>query len=184
MRARRVVVATAALTVALVAGVVQATAASAAPYCGIRWGSLAKSSLEATSAPIVGARAGKHECFDRLVVDLGGKPAAGYRVSYVDRFVQDGSGDELAVSGGAILRVDVLAPTYDESGRLTVPWRAGNRIAGVNGFRTFRDVVDGGSFEGQTAIGLGVRARLPFRVFTLAGPGEGSRLVVDVAHQW
>jgi hypothetical protein len=29
-----------------------------------------------------------------------------------------------------------------------------------------------------------VRARLPFRVFTLAGQGEGSRLVIDVAHQW
>ena len=39
-----------------------------------------------------------------------------------------------------------------------------------------------GSFEGQTTIGLGVRARLPFRVFVLAGPGSGSRLVVDVAH--
>jgi hypothetical protein len=33
-------------------------------------------------------------------------------------------------------------------------------------------------------VGLGVRARLPFRVFKLDGPGEGSRLVIDVAHQW
>jgi len=29
-----------------------------------------------------------------------------------------------------------------------------------------------------------VRARLPFRVFVLAGPGNGSRLVIDVAHRW
>jgi len=29
-----------------------------------------------------------------------------------------------------------------------------------------------------------VRARLPFRVLTLDGPGSGSRLVVDVAHYW
>ena len=29
-----------------------------------------------------------------------------------------------------------------------------------------------GSFEGQTTLGVGVRARLPFRVFTLAGPGS------------
>ncbi len=41
-----------------------------------------------------------------------------------------------------------------------------------------------GSFEGQTTLGLGVRARLPFRAFVLAGPGDGSRLVVDVAHRW
>jgi hypothetical protein len=49
---------------------------------------------------------------------------------------------------------------------------------------TFRQVVFDGTFEGQTQIGLGVRARLPFRVFTLAGPGGGSRLVIDVAHRW
>ena len=41
-----------------------------------------------------------------------------------------------------------------------------------------------GSFEGRTSLGLGVRARLPFRVFSLAGPGDGSRVVIDVAHRW
>lgn len=41
-----------------------------------------------------------------------------------------------------------------------------------------------GTFEGYTSLGLGVRARLPFRVFALDGPGDGSRLVVDVAHRW
>ena len=30
----------------------------------------------------------------------------------------------------------------------------------------------------------GVRARLPFRVFTLTGPDSGSRLVIDIAHTW
>jgi hypothetical protein len=33
-------------------------------------------------------------------------------------------------------------------------------------------------------IGLGVRARLPMRVFNLAGPGSRSRLVIDVTHHW
>ncbi len=32
--------------------------------------------------------------------------------------------------------------------------------------------------------GVGVRARLPFRMFSLAGPGTGSRIVLDVAHRW
>jgi len=41
-----------------------------------------------------------------------------------------------------------------------------------------------GSFEATTTVGLGVRARLPFRVFVLAGPATGSRLVIDVAHRW
>jgi hypothetical protein len=29
-----------------------------------------------------------------------------------------------------------------------------------------------------------VRARLPFRVMVVPGPGRGSRVVVDVAHHW
>ena len=52
------------------------------------------------------------------------------------------------------------------------------------GYSTFRQVAWAGSFEGQTTVGLGVRARLPFRVFALTGPGTGSRLVIDVAHRW
>lgn len=54
----------------------------------------------------------------------------------------------------------------------------------TSGYTTFRDVRWAGSFEGMSTVGLGVRARLPFRAFVLAGPGSGSRLVVDVAHQW
>ena len=50
------------------------------------------------------------------------------------------------------------------------------------GYSTLRAVEYGGSFEGYTTIGLGVRARLPMRVFTLPGPGNG--FVVDVAHHW
>jgi hypothetical protein len=52
-------------------------------------------------------------------------------------------------------------------------------LVNVTGFSTFRQVAWAGSFEGQTTVGLGVRARLPFRVFTLPG-----RVVVDVAHVW
>ena len=47
-----------------------------------------------------------------------------------------------------------------------------------------RDVRNAGSFEGQTTIGVGVRARLPFRVFSIPGPGGQSRIVLDVAHHW
>ncbi|MEZ5204746.1 MAG: hypothetical protein R2701_10320 [Acidimicrobiales bacterium] len=40
-----------------------------------------------------------------------------------------------------------------------------------------------GSFEGETTFGLGVRFRLPYRVFAVEG-SAGSKLVVDVAHRW
>ena len=35
-----------------------------------------------------------------------------------------------------------------------------------------------------TTLGVGVRARLPFRVTMLPGPGGHTRLVLDVAHRW
>lgn len=47
------------------------------------------------------------------------------------------------------------------------------------GHSTFRQVAWTGSLEGYTTIGLGVRARLPFRVFRL-----DNHLVIDVAHRW
>ncbi|MET3934812.1 hypothetical protein [Arthrobacter sp. OAP107] len=57
-------------------------------------------------------------------------------------------------------------------------------MSNVSKYKTFRQVAWAGSFEGHTTLGLGVRARLPFKVYTLAGPGSGSKLVIDVAHQW
>lgn len=165
--------------------------AGASPYCGITWGSLAKSAPQMTGATLAGVRAGHHDCYDRLVVDLAGRPAAGYDVRYIDPpYRADGSGDALFVAGGAVLQVVVRAPAYDTGGVPTTPWRGAGTVIirpdqfDARGFLTFEDLVWGGSFEGQSSFGLGVRARLPFRVFQLDGPGDGTRLVVDVAHRW
>jgi len=75
-------------------------------------------------------------------------------------------------------------PSYDDAGHSTYNPANRKALTNVRGYRTFRQVADAGSFEGETTIGLGVRARLPFRVFTLTGPGTTSRIVVDVAHRW
>ena len=163
--------------------------AVAAPYCGITWGSLLKQDPAMTQAPITNLRAGRHECFDRLVVDLGARPAgapsqhAGYRVEYVSQVVEDGSGRPVPLAGGAFLSVVVHAPAHDLAGRPTYRPADPAHAVNVSGFSTFRQVAFAGTFEGSTTIGLGVRARLPFRVFLLSGPGSGSRLVIDVAHR-
>ncbi|HAG60432.1 MAG TPA: hypothetical protein DCL83_14500, partial [Arthrobacter bacterium] len=73
---------------------------------------------------------------------------------------------------------------YDANGNATYNPANKTELANVAGYQTFRQVAYAGSFEGYTTLGLGVRARLPFRVFTLDGPGTGSRLVIDVAHFW
>ncbi|GAA3291181.1 hypothetical protein GCM10020295_07360 [Streptomyces cinereospinus] len=119
-----------------------------------------------------------------MVVDLpgAGGSGSGYSVRYVDRLRQDGSGRPVPVAGGAVIEVRVTAPSYDPgTGAPTYPARAGQQLPGVDltGYRTFRDARFGGSFEGETQIGLGVRARLPFRVLVLT-----DRVVVDVAHNW
>jgi hypothetical protein len=82
------------------------------------------------------------------------------------------------------LQIVALAAAYDDVGNPTYRPANASELVDVSGWRTFRQIAWAGSFEGQTTIGLGVRARLPFRVFILDGPGTGSRLVIDVAHRW
>ena|SRR5919202_252521 len=153
---------------------------NAAPYCGITWGSLPKSAGVMSTGPLTNIRTGQHDCYDRMVFDFQGA-APGYRVEYVSNVYADGSGQLIPLAGGAKLRIVALAPSYDSTGHTTYPGVTGGMLPGVNlaGYQTFREAKFAGSFEGQTSVGLGVRARLPFRVFTL-----DSRLVVDVAHRW
>ncbi|WP_416982509.1 hypothetical protein [Streptomyces sp. T028] len=178
------------LTATLGAAAVPAVAAPAAApraaaACPTGWGSLDKTSWAGTAGEYVtNVRTGRHDCYDRFVVDVPDASAdqLGYFVHYVDELIQDGSGKPIPVGGGAILEVIVRAPAYDpETGTSTYPAVAGQPLPGVDltGYSTFRDTRFAGSFEGQTQFGLGVRARLPFRVLQLDG-----RLVVDVAHTW
>ena len=172
------------LLVAALAGAVPAatatTSAQAAPYCGITWGSLAKT--KATGL-VTGVRSGRHTCFDRLVVDLKGK-APGYTVKYVNTFTGQASGLPIALRGGAKLQVTVNAPAYNPAtGAATFTPRNPAEVVNVTGYTTFRQVRWDSSFEGYTSMGLGVRSRLPFRVFTIQD-ATTSRLVIDVAHRW
>ncbi|MFG1790171.1 hypothetical protein [Nocardia sp. NPDC049149] len=160
--------------------IVPGPATAAPPYCGQVWGSLDKTSGSMSSAPITNVRAGRHECFDRLVFDLAGQ-VSGYRAGYVGGISMDGSGATVPVRGGAVLHIVVLAPAYDSAGNATYQPANRSELVDVAGYQTFRHVAWAGSFEGQTTVGLGVRGRLPFRVFTLDGP---ARVVVDVAHFW
>ena len=158
-------------------------ASATTSYCGLVWGSLAKVDDTMSTASVTNVRTGQHLCFDRMVVDLNG-PVRGYAVQYVSQVVQDGSGFAVPVRGGARLQVRVNAPSYDANGNSTFSPANPAELANVAGYQTFRQVASAGSFEGYSNFGLGVRARLPFRVFALDGPGNGSRLVIDVAHFW
>lgn len=167
-----------ALASAASAAPAHAAASARATSCAPHWGSKPRRVRTMAGSPVEQVRAGRHACFDRLVITMGRGARAGYRVQYVRRIIQDSSGKVIRVRGRAKLRITVLAPAasgFPVNGR---------HLATVAGFRTFRQVVGAGSFEGITSLGLGVRARLPFRVEVLAGPGRQHRLVIDVAHHW
>ncbi|MFD7502680.1 hypothetical protein [Streptomyces sp. NPDC059850] len=167
------------------AGAAQTATAGTAAACATGWGSGDKTAPSGNYKPLENIRTGQHECFDRMVFDVKGATAADqvrFDVRYVDALHQDGSGDPIPVNGGAILDIRVGAPSYDyESGRSTYPGKARQPLPGVNvtGYKTFRDTRYAASFEGDTQVGLGVRARLPFRVFQSDG-----KVIVDVAHSW
>ena len=176
------------LASALAAVVLPATA-QAAPYCGITWGSTAKAHDASDREMVNGIRAGRHACFDRMVVDLGGHDVrfSSYDVRYVTQVYADGSGEAVPVRGAADLQVVLRAPAYDQHGNPTFRPRNPREVVNVGGYRTFRQVAWAGSFEGYTTLALGVRARLPFRVLAINGTpasDDGPRLVIDVAHSW
>ena len=149
--------------------------------CGQHWGSQPKWGDGRSTAQVADLRAGRHRCFDRLVLDVEG-PLGPWSVRYVDRIYRDGSaGREVPLRGGGRLEIAVYQPPVPSDG-----WFLPNgELCDTSGFRTFRHVAwAGDSRGGRTLIGLGVRARLPVRAFPLDGPGAGSRLVIDVAHRW
>jgi hypothetical protein len=178
-----------ALTTALAALVLAVPAQAATRYCGLTWGSLPKVHVAKDTDMINDVRSGRHACFDRLVVDLGGQDISfkSYDVRYVPVVRMDGSGDPLPVRGAADLQIILRAPAHDADYNPTFTPANRKEVVNVKGYRTFRQLAWGGTFEGYTTMALGVRARLPFRVVTLLGTPQsdhGPRLVIDVAHKW
>jgi hypothetical protein len=172
-----------AATVAMATALPISTAqAETAPYCGIRWGSLAKQDRAGVvvSDALTNVRAGRHNCYDRLVLD----GASWARVRYVDQVREDGSGRIVPIRGGARLEIITSRADDVQTGSPTYTPPDPAHLVNVAGWRTFRQAAFAGDFEGQTTLGLGVRARLPFRMFVLTAQGRPPRVVVDVAHRW
>lgn len=125
-------------------------------------------------------RAGKHDCYDRVVLDIDGPADVGYLVGYVPVVTSDGSGAPVPVDGDAALQVIVRAPAQDASKNGDYFYTA-DQLAGWSSLRAVRFA---GSFEGQSTLALGVRQKLPFRVFTqLEEKDKTQRLVIDIAHE-
>jgi hypothetical protein len=176
-KTRLVIVATVVALTFMVTGGTIANAATSSPTCPqVTWGSLQKVNLTSPGPSITAIRTGINTCFDRLVVNVGGPSTStptGWSVSYVSVVTAEGSGFPVNVPGAAKLAVNLSHPSTLGT--------TGGTLANVTGYPVFRSLIYGGSFEGYSTIGLGVRARLPFRVFALSSP---PRIVIDVARSW
>lgn len=177
---RRLLTWVSAFITAIGVGLITPATAQAAPYCDITWGSMAKSHGSMSAAPITNVRAGQHACFDRVVIDISGT-ANGYHAQYVPAVQSEGSGRLLSLRGGAFLEVVVFDPAYKAGYIPSLTPANASELVNVSGWKTLRQLAFGGSFEGYTTVGIGVRARLPFDVFVMANP---TRIVIDVAHSW
>jgi hypothetical protein len=123
---------------------------------------------------VVDVRWAEHRRFDRVVVDVRGRPP-GYFASYVRRLTRDGSGDTVRVRGRHKFQL-VLHPAqaHDRQGNSVYEGPRHRRI----GLPTLKAMTFLGDFEGNVTFGFGVRSK-PYRIFTLTHP---SRVVVDFQH--
>ncbi len=158
------------------------TAGAGTSLCHYLWGSLPETDAKTATGPLTNIRSGRHTCFDRLVFDLRGKPS-GYNVRYVAQLIQPGSGTVVPVRGGAKIQFTLNAPAYDKDGHVVYQPKNPKEAVNVTGYSALRQVVWMGSYEGYSDVGIGVRARTPFRVYTLTDAST-SRVVIDIAHNW
>ncbi|HWV78047.1 MAG TPA: hypothetical protein VN027_12135 [Isoptericola sp.] len=127
---------------------------------------------------VTDVRVGRHDGFDRVVLDLEGMGAPGWSVQYVDAAADDGSGEPVAVDGDGVLQVRLSGmampgedPDLTEYDGATID---------PEGTDAVEEVVYRFWFEGYTTAFVGVdEPGLPFRVFGLEDP---ARVVVDVRH--
>jgi len=143
---------------------------------GAVWSSAPKTvTRSVTSIPkLVNVRSAHHPTFDRIVFAFEGE-APGYRVEYVDKVTQDGSGAPVPLLGQAFLSV-VLNPAdmHDQNNKTTYK---GSQVLTPR-HPSLLQAKFAGDFEGYVSWGLGLDDVVGFKVTTLTGP---SRIVIDVA---
>ena len=167
--------------------IVPASPATAAPYCGLVWGSLEKSAPGLSQAPVVNVRTGQHSCYDRLVIDVAGD-VGGYTVALRARsWSRTAPGSSIPTRGGAALQITVNDPSYDRGRHADLlpgePDRAAERL-GLPHLppgrvrRHLRGVHERRAGRPGAAAVPGVHARRPRHVVP-SGGGRRAPLVIS-----
>jgi len=131
-------------------------------------------------AHLTDARLGARSGGDRVVFEFD-TVVPGYVVEYVSRPVtEDGSGNEVAVKGEAILqvRMENASAARFEGENVVITYKGPRRIV-EKGTGVVTEVVQVGDFEGQLTWVIGLTKMVPtVAISALGGP---SRLVLDLA---
>jgi hypothetical protein len=114
-----------------------------------------------------------HDGFDRIVLDLVGTGAPGWRARYVDDPTYEAVGGPVPLDGQAALAVHVGGIAWTDP---APPPFQGPTSMTVDG-GVVRDLEYGSAFEGEQELFIGLDAEAPFRVFRLEDP---ARVVIDV----
>ena len=122
-------------------------------------------------------RVGRHDGFDRVVLEVGGEGTPGWDVRYVDQASSQGSGDAVEVAGDAVLQVTLTGAGYPvrHRGRGVL----GGRTVSAADTEVVTEVVFDATYEGTTVAFVGTTPAAPFRVYLLEAP---TRVVLEVAH--
>jgi hypothetical protein len=127
------------------------------------------------SVTVSDIRVGRQDGFDRVVFEVGGTGTPGWDVRYVDSASSQGSGDEVAVAGDAVLQVTLTGAGYPYDTGVQ-EYSASAPLSAADA-ETVTEVVFDSTYEGTTVSFVGTTARAPFRVYLLEGP---TRVVVEV----
>jgi hypothetical protein len=123
---------------------------------------------------LLAIRPGTHPGYDRVTFDFTG-PLPGYRIGYVDKVTQDGSGAVVSMPGRRYLQIrfQPAQAHADDGGPAVTPTRR------TLAYPMLRGYVVNGDFEGVVNVAFGLAGTAAFRVGEI--PGTPGRLYVDVA---
>lgn len=159
-----------------------AAAATSAPTDDEVWGGLGAvtGSMDPQGSESAGVetdlRFGRHEGYDRIVVETSGEGTLGYRAEYVDEAATLGKGDAISLSGGAyllqVIGTNTQMPVTEDLQKVAY---TDYGVHDVDGTWTKQVYLDG-TVEDQFQVVISTDAR-QYRVTTLTNP---TRLVIDL----
>lgn len=142
------------------------------------WSTLEDSTaINMVQSTIDNVRIGRHDCFDRIVVDVDTIEDVGFHARYVPVVRQFGSGFPVPVAGEVAIELVVDAPL-----RMSLYDNPPVAFTTTPNWDTLREVKSAGSFEGITKFAIGVDSKVKFGVFHHTDSDGRTHVVMDIVH--